>query len=518
MEDNEVGETIRRMLRNNGDIYEISRLTESYFGNLTAFCRMDPETGMKLLERLSETDNLALINSLLIPMNILASRYSMRCLQIIKRWFCNDSLRNNIQFGMLPTISFSDEVGNFLTDWLSNEKNSSVLYQIPFLLDELIFSRNKEGLLELLSINLTNDRVLFLLLNSLKEVISHESEYNLQGISQGFADKSYDMICKIAELRGIDHSWIKRDNDKIAKICVIIDSVITQKRIDFDTVKRNLASYANIKFLLGDSLENVSDANCHPLIRMLSNAKIHSGTLAKIKSIDNALGAFLKEKQPKLKRIKDGLITPDEYYQTVDELLFAARFKADYVTEMQYPIADRRADCYVDINGTKILVELISLDIADKMKRPTSMVELNSNRLRWKILEKIQDRERKRAQIAVYAEYAPFPIFLAINTTRSLDMDESDLYSVLYGTSQITIDYDSEGRPLKIYTARIDDFISKEDNWKHVSGLILYKECFDSKDGKMKFCGDIYKNDLGRVVSDEIIQKMKHVLFDRSLQ
>ncbi len=289
-----------------------------------------------------------------------------------------------------------------------------------------------------------------------------------------------------------------------------------EQKLDCNIVKKNLSSYANIKSLLGDGLEDVLDADHHPLVRTLSRAEIHPENLAKIKHGDKALGLFLKEKQPKLKRVKSGLINPDEYYPTMDEILLAAHFKSEYETEIQYSIDNTRVDCRVDINGTEILVEVISLDIAEKMKQSTAMVRLNPNRLREKILDKIQDRKEK-SQIAIYAEYSPSPIFLAINKTRSPDIDESDLDYVLHGTPQTIIVRDPEGRLIGSYQTRNDDSITKENNWKYVSGLILFSEHFDSKNAEIKLYGNIHKNDLGRPVSDEIIEKMKHTLFDRSL-
>jgi hypothetical protein len=320
-----------------------------------------------------------------------------------------------------------------------------------------------------------------------------------------------------------------------------------QRKVDFNVVRSNLKYCPNVMSLLGqrwfDDKINAQDSS-HPLISLLSLPEpdmekvrrladeftkskgdrmrqaslTHSlawelEPLATIEHIDRAVAHILKDKNPKTSRLKSGIDNPDEYYPTVGELLISAHFKAVWPTDIQYKVGERPVDCMVNVDGTEILVEVISLDMPVELKYVRTVIGL-ANRAREKIEEKLEK------QIPAMAKVSDRPIFLAMNRTRGLDIDEIMVTDALYGTMQFTfvVNKEKKGEPAGGYPSRANDSISLTEEGRQISGIILFKTDFDLADCKVKLYGDIYRNvNSDRPVSNDLIEKMKAALFNRTL-
>lgn len=110
------------------------------------------------------------------------------------------------------------------------------------------------------------------------------------------------------------------------------------------------------------------------------------------------------------------------------------------------------------------------------------------------ILSFVKDKLKKQIpHIAADTTGSKLSIFLAINTTRGIDIDDIDVENSLYDVAQ-----DASGKLL--------------------SGIIHYRLYFDRADCQMKLQGYIHKNPLAeRPVPDQIIDNMRNALFDKPL-
>jgi hypothetical protein len=178
-----------------------------------------------------------------------------------------------------------------------------------------------------------------------------------------------------------------------------------------------------------------------------------------------------------------------------------------------YNVAERPVDCKVDIEGTKILVEIISFELPAELKYGMIMADV-PNRSRVRV---IQDKLKKQIP-AVVAAANNVPIFLALNTTRGMDIDDLDIKNLVYGTLQFTPRWDNSGKIVGFDISRAPDSIDQVANGKIVSGIIHCQVDFDVTDRQMKLQGDIYKNFAANTpVNDALVEKMKKGIFNKPL-
>jgi hypothetical protein len=347
-------------------------------------------------------------------------------------------------------------------------------------------------------------------------------------LEQDFTDISFDFTCKLAQSKGIDYTKIEAvETDRLRRTLAIMHTIgKPRSEVDFTVIQNNLKYCPNIVELLKqkwfDDRINRRDAS-HPLMSLLEfkepdydkirrwseDLKSSSDNplrqfaignaianelepLAQLEYIDKALGIFLKGEQPKTERLKRGFGDAGGFYPTLGELILSAHFKSSYPsTEIEYKVTDNRpVDCKVDINGATILVEIISPEMSKELKYVKIVVEMEN-----RATEKIKEEKLKKQipDIAADTACSKLPIFLAINTTRGIEIDDIDVENSLYD-------------------------ISQDPTGKLLSGIIHYRMHFDKADYQMKLQGYIHKNSSAeRSVPDEVIDNMRNALFKKPL-
>jgi hypothetical protein len=122
-------------------------------------------------------------------------------------------------------------------------------------------------------------------------------------------------------------------------------------------------------------------------------------------------------------------------------------------------------------------------------------------------------------QIPPIAEAADnSPIFVVLNTTRGMDIDDMDIQDLLYGTLQLSPVFDESRNVTGFVLSRAKDSIDQVSKGKLISGIISCQMDFDTADQKWKLRGDIYKNfETIALVNDLLIERMKDALFNKPL-
>jgi hypothetical protein len=117
-------------------------------GNCYEICRKEPETALKLLTKLSEFDDVILLNGLTFSLGCIGSIYPVQCLKMIQRWYRKDLLRNEDNLDWLPEQigkGESKEVNGFLLSWIADEDDIDILtFNLPTLVCH-IFERNDKS-------------------------------------------------------------------------------------------------------------------------------------------------------------------------------------------------------------------------------------------------------------------------------------------------------------------------------------------------------------------------------------
>jgi hypothetical protein len=252
----------------------------------------------------------------------------------------------------------------------------------------------------------------------------------------------------------------------------------------------------------------------HPLILLLNTKELEG--VAMLKYIDRTVEILRMDDPSKLGRVRRGFKAPGEFFPTVGELIVYAHFRSSYgATEIQYKVAERPVDCKVDIEGTKILIEIISFELPAPLKYGTIMMEVGKNRAKERVI-----KDKLKNQIPAVADAASnLPIFLALNTTRGMDIDDIDIQNLVYGTLQLSPVRDNpEGKIIGFNLSRANDSIAQEASGKLISGVIHCQIDFDITDPQMKLQGDIYKNLAADTqVDDQLIENMKSAIFNKPL-
>jgi len=507
-----------------------------------AFC-------LELVKLCSQSDDPHILDNLQLSMGSIAPDFPVECLEIIQKWFRNDSLRNRINLGDVPEqIEKGDRerVDVFLLRWIAEEHDRRVLgFELPKLIDDMFARRDKDRLLQILrKIDITREEGLVACAEIIKHMLS-----SLDGklLDQTFIRGCYDLACKIAQCKNVDYTSIKIDNDNemLLTLAILSEARRMKKQIDFSEVLPNLGRYPNIQRILGNNWfeDKISSKDeKQPLILLLARSKpkeeeineqtealknsaddlmwlwtIHSlrsklEPHALLDQIDRSIMIFCQDEQPKFARVKKGLTNPDEFYPTVAELVFAAHLRTCYPVEMQFKVNSRTVDCKANIDGRGVLIEVINPDMALELKYLRTIAGQGENRAKEKIEDKLEE------QIPEMASNNTMPIIIAMNSGRS-GIDDIEVSEALYGSLQIKIDIDNKtSKVIKAKPSRANDGIYKNAAGKFVSAVILYRSEFDFSDCKMKLVGDIHKTlNSERPITDELLEKIKRAIFNTAL-
>lgn len=498
-------------------------------------CNTKPALAV-ILTILSESEDDAFLNSIKSRSRPFASNYPIKCLEIIQRWLRKNVLQIGARLcGILQEIAEGDanKVDGFLRSWIAEEENDKILtFGLPDLIQDMFYLSDKKRLVDLLeSTNLNDERQLMVVCKTLKQVLC--DQINIKQISrdqtkipsqfdQDFIDKSFEFVSKLATSKDINIAKIEPGETQINRTLAIVDSIENLRRkVDFVTVQQNMKYCPTIKDLLGqqwfDKMIARKDTG-HSLILLLDTKK-PSG-FAMLEYIDKTVEILQKDDPSKLGKIKQAFENPSQFFPTVGELVVYAHFRSLYdTTEIEHNVEERPAkrpvDCKVEIDGTKILFEIASLELPAPLKYGTIMANV-TNRAKVRL---VQDKLKKQIP-AVAAAAGKVPIFVVLNTTRGMDIDDSDIQDLLYGTLQLSPVFDESRKVTGFIVSSAKDSINEVSNGKLISGIIHCQMDFDTRDHKWKLVVvDIYKNfDAMTTVNDgRLIEKMKDALFNKPL-
>lgn len=231
-----------------------------------------------------------------------------------------------------------------------------------------------------------------------------------------------------------------------------------------------------------------------------------------LKYIDNALALFIKDKNARLRGIRNGFEAASQFFSTLGELVVCAHFKSSFEsTEIQFEVRGKVPDCKVNIDGTEILVEIKSLDLPPQLKYCTIMAEMETNRLKEGIIKKL---EKQIPPIAA----TRMPIFIALETTRAKDVDMIDIVALFLGSMQFGIERNPQRQIIRVFPSRAKDSIAHEEKSKLLSGIIICQRVFDPVDRQMKLQGSIHKiSEAGVPINDQLIERIKNGIFNKPL-
>jgi hypothetical protein len=419
-----------------------------------------------------------------------------------------------------------------LRSWIEVEEDDKILmFGLPDLLQEMFYHSDKKRLVDLLdSTNLNDGRRLMVVCRTLKQVLGDQINIKQMSPDQkkipspyalDFIHRCFEFVSKLAKSKDIDIAKIEPGETQLNRTLAIVDSIENLRRkVDSVIVQQNLKYCPTIKDLLGQQWFDkmiARKATSHPLILLL-DTKEPSG-FALLEYIDKIVEILKMDNRSKLGKIKQAFENPSQFFPTVGELVVYAHFRSLHnTTEIEHNVeekpANRPVDCKVEIDGTKILFEVTSLELPAPLKYGTIMANV-PNRAKVRL---VQDKLKKQIP-AVAAAAGKAPIFVVLNTTRGRDIDDSDIQDLLYGSLQLSPVFGESRKVTGFIVSRAKDSINEVSNGKLISGIIHCQMDFDTTDCKWKLVVvDIYKNSDAMAQVDEwLIERMKDALFNRPL-
>ncbi len=493
---------------------------------------------LELLSVCTKSNDANVLSNVSISLASIAPDYPVECLRFVRKWM-QRGFRHKIDLRwLLEQIGKGDaqKTADFLLEWIGNERDQIILkFDLPNFLTD-IYANNLGLMLQLLKrIDINSSRNRNFVIDTLEKTLSEF--FNSIARSDPFAKQSYAMLIGIAKALSVDVNQVTIGiNDPVMKSLAIIDACkYPVKAPNSKRIRDGLKQFPMLTNMLGrkwfdDEIKrvrrphtllillakaSVSPKKVNQLTQQLTNEtnKLGKAFLAEailnefypfalLSHISSALGAFKPDEQgmPNLiRRLKN----EDEFFQTLSELEIAACLRKKFPVTLQYKVGNNPVDIKVTIDGKDFLVEVLDLDRSMKLKFVRSIISMN-NRAKDKVLEKLNE------QIAKYAEKTASPIILAINNSKA-GTDQKEVMDSLEGSMVVHFVSKNKGEEIATYVTRAKDSISDKSEWgKHISGIIVVKRDFDSKDMKIKLFGDIFENRMAiRHLDEQTVQTIK---------
>ena len=362
--------------------------------------------------------------------------------------------------------------------------------------------------------------------------------------NQSVADILYPVLESDAKALGINiERLLKRDSNKVAQCIELLDEIrLGRKPLDYAEIEKNWPKFSSLREFLSDKWlgEKKTEGNkTHEILYNLAFLSRES-ELEKIRSepLDQldpfkaflrslwvqdrlrprAMLTYLEEMATSVKNLpgnhdlKNGLRLDDQFFQTFSELQITRAFaKRGYPLVIGPPVGTKKLDLEVTIDGSRILIEVISPDMFRTLKYASRAVGV-PNRARDKIYDEFKNHLAQKAGTETR------PAIVVIDIGRS-EIDYDFVEDYLYGTHQFTWWTDKKsGKVVAEGATRAEDSMHKlgeesSQNLDIISAVICYKTPMGS-DGRLHMQGQILLNPHARnPLTDDQTSKIEEALF-----
>lgn len=492
------------------------------------FWRDRKELAMNLLAICAETDDPRLVDEVARNLGMLAPNYPIECLSIVRRWVTNPNFQRRLfSDWFINLIGKSDitKVSDFIRNWINEEKNPTILiFHLPIIVNEIYASHEKE-FIELLKAVDHNDKTKSsFIVHALDQVLSHG--YGEVRRQDGFIDECDNLLTEIANVENIPIRPDPKVTNRVIRTLSVISQIKGKKRISQNDAKKMLDEVPNLTSFIGRiQIEHIIDENqFHPLVVLLSDAyALKSQVQEQLKKtgrekewkkpssvnfpphryysvpllleVDAAINLLKSERQG-LGDIKDALLNEQSFYQTVTELVTAARLKKDHPITLQPRVNGNRFDIEAKIESRDILFEIYSPDMDIRLKY-VNKVHGMQNRAKRGILDKLDTQLNAAAS-------ENKPVVLIVDRTRS-DFGEMEIMDAMLGSYQWVIIMENEkGTVVGDYATRAKDSISDiSQHGNIISAIVLVDRDINYDEYKIQMSGKIFVNPQAIIPLDE---------------
>lgn len=509
--------------------------------NVTPIIRRNEEFCARILKTCSNTNDQNLIHGIGLDLGYIAPQRPIEVLTILKKW-CR---KQGFHLGQWPKWAAGeagkgdiDKIEKFLLDWIMAERNGITMqFHLPHLIDE-VYKGKDDALIKLLSqINYKEKKKARLIVKTLQEVLSEG--FGNVGRSESFLNSCNAILMKIANNQELEINVDSEIENPVIKTLALVDAVDHgRKKMDPSEVKKNLKYFPNIvSFFEKKRLDKLIEQKpAHPFVKILSRVPVSDNHVKRVlKRIDkqdepwkqgwmihavksrfypasimqdmDASLSMLGKNEQGIARLRDGMLDENDFFSTLIELNFYARFKKKYPTQLQPSVDNNKLDAEVIIDDIRCLFEIYTPKEDIRLKYVRTVHSMK-NKTKKSILAKLEKQLKA-------ADGLGHPVILIIDNSIGLSVDEIEIADSLFGTYQWTLMMDKEkGEVVKEYGTRKKDSISEVSQYgKVISAVVLLKREMDDTDLKVKLYGKIFPNPSATVpLTEELTKKIENTL------
>jgi hypothetical protein len=513
--------------------------TVTVCNSIAPMIKKNKELAMEFLVYASNTNNVDVKRTMQTPLGILAPHFPLQCLKIAKKWSGNRDFHAYHDW-YLREIGKGDtsQIKNFLLDWIKQEKNYLVIrFEIPSIVSHIYENKENELLDLIKSINNHTKTGRKIVVKILEDYLS--KGFRKIRRSDSFIDECYNIVFRIADENGFETNPDSSLNTTYMKTLAIIDEIDRgEKKPNSIKVKKNLKYFPKLVAFLGQkNVERLIDTkSTHPLVQILARVNVSKKKIQKIierinnesdpfrkaflyrfltnrfypsiylKEIESSLSLF-DPQESGMPRMKRGLLSKEEFFDTIAELNIASRFKKKFPVMLQPRFGNNILDMNVSIVGRDHLVEVYAPDTDIRLKYIKTAHGMG-NKAKKVILEKLENQLKSAAS-------QNKPIILIVDKSRGMDVDEIEIEDALQGSLSFTLVFDNKtGKTVDEYASRKNDSISELSPYGKILSAVALVKYEMGDDLKIRCYGKLFLNPHAEIQFDEkTVKTLEETIF-----
>ena len=462
--------------------------------------RRKPDDGfmLKMLGLCSNTKNTNLRESISMSLASCASEHPLECIKIVRRWSEDPWLRYRAG-PLLEEVRKGDlgKLRRFMESWIRDAKSSKTdAGALPRVLS-CVYRKDETRLIELLETAGKDEATHVMILDALETFFS--DGYGNDHRSDEFCKRAERVVLNIAKQRGT----ISRPDPELNPFMRVLN-LIRQTRYPVSAniadARNNLKRFKNVGRIMGPGTLEGMVRDGHTLAVWLSNAEPDpegEGTgdrgrlgtrrqeisRAWASEIDAALQAFGDGKGTS--RMRRGLASKTEFFDTLSELTVAARLNKKFPTTLQPRVGNNALDVESIVGGSRVLFEVF---------RPKGDIRLPyvrgvhtlANAILPKVVKKIDGQIKS-------ALGAGAPVVLVIDRTDAREIVDGDIDDALSGTAYPTMPFGEGGEAGPPRPARKKDSMYDRTAGAGAISAVLLVEMGCGRGSKIEIGGKTFR-------------------------
>lgn len=451
----------------------------------------------KILRLCSKTQNADVRESISMALASYAHEHPLECIKIVRRWSGDLEFCYRLDF-LLAAIGKGgpDKLRRFMESWIRDARGSKA-DALPRILS-CVYRENEMRLVELLEA--VGHKTAHTLLLAILETFFSDG-YAKDHRSDDFCKRTETVVLEIAKQRGTN----ARPNLELNPFMRVLDLIKQTKHpinASVADAQNNLKRFKNLSRIIEPNRLEEMIRDGHTLAVWLSHAapdpqmegsavdpgkpgtatRRQDVSRAWVSEIDAALRAFGDGQGTS--RIRRGLVSKAEFFDTLAELVVAAKLEKKFPVALQPRVGNNTLDVESTVGGSRVLFEVFRPKEDIRLSYVRTTHEL-SNAIRAKMVKKIDGQIKSALGAGV-------PVVLVIDCTDAREIDDRDIADSLFGTECFTVPFGKDGAAGRPRPGRKKDSVHDQTSNAGAISAVLRVE-MDCDETEIRISGSMFR-------------------------